>query len=160
MAGRRPKPATLHVVQGTHQPCRHGSKKESKDSRCKRGIPDMPEGMPERAVAAWARIAPLLDRAGVLTHADGVALEVLCVAYADWLEAGDAITSRGHVYETASTAGERVLKANPAVAMRSDADRRIRAWLIEFGLTPAARAKVIAGNKEGPASADPWAEFA
>lgn len=38
--------------------------------------------------------------------------------------------------------------AHPAVATAPDADRRVKAWPVEFSMTPAARTKVRAGDPE------------
>jgi P27 family predicted phage terminase small subunit len=49
-------------------------------------------------------------------------------------------------------------RARPQVQMFQDCDRRLRAWLVEFGLTDAARAKVNGTSPETPKK-DPLAEF-
>src|SRR3712207_9351656 len=37
--------------------------------------------------------------------------------------------------------------AHPAVALAADADRRLKSWLNEFGLTPASRSRVSASTE-------------
>ena len=157
MAGRRPKPAHLHVVQGTHRPDRHGQKNAA-SAGFERGAPDMPDGLSDRAAAAWERIVPQLESAGVLALADSSALQVLCEAWADWMAARDSIERDGLTYTTESTAGGLAIKANPAATMKADADRRIRAWLVEFGLTPSSRTKLAGAGKSDKPS-DPWDDF-
>jgi P27 family predicted phage terminase small subunit len=102
---------------------------------------------------------------GVLTVADTLALERLCDIYADILQLRDTIAVEGRTY-TVQTEGGFLIKANPAVSMLADADRRFKSYLVEFGLTPAARTKVKV-NGETPkktrstsSSVDPATQYA
>jgi P27 family predicted phage terminase small subunit len=52
-----------------------------------------------------------------------------------------------------------MIKANPAVAMLADADRRFKSYLVEFGLTPAARSKVNTLPDEEEGRKDPLAQY-
>ncbi|MBS7596727.1 MULTISPECIES: phage terminase small subunit P27 family [unclassified Pseudomonas] len=113
--------------------------------------------MSSEGQVAWGRLTVLLDRMGVLTEADGFALERLCDCYAEILALRDLVDAQGRTYETTSTQGELVLKANPAVAMLADVDRRFKSYLVEFGLTPAARSKVQV--KDDEPKEDEFAEF-
>ena len=94
---------------------------------------------------------------GVLTEADGFALERLCDCYSEILALRELVDANGRTYEATSTQGELVIKANPAVAMLADADRRFKSYLVEFGLTPAARSKVQI--KADDDQEDQFAEF-
>ena len=60
-------------------------------------------------------------------------------------------------YYTVQTEGGFLIKANPAVAMLADADRRFKSYLVEFGLTPAARTKVKVDG--GEKEEDPLNQF-
>ena len=66
------------------------------------------------------------------------------------------ITEEGRTY-TVQTEGGFLIKANPAVAMLADADRRFKSYLVEFGLTPAARTKVKVDG--GEKEEDPLNQF-
>jgi P27 family predicted phage terminase small subunit len=101
-------------------------------------------------------LAPMLDRMGVLTLADGFALERLCECYAEIREHQTTLALLGSTYDTKSVAGEPMTRARPEVAMRSDADRRFAAYLAQFGLTPAARTKVKVSDG---AQADPLERY-
>jgi P27 family predicted phage terminase small subunit len=110
--------------------------------------------MSDRGREAWGYVVAVLDRMGVLTEADAMAVELMCEARADWLSARDAIIEAGgETYKT--DAG--LIKAHPAVAMRNDAARRLQSLLAEFGMTPSSRSKVSA--KEGDDKADPAAKY-
>lgn len=152
MAGRRPTPTELKLVRGNPGK-RAINKNEPKPAR---RIPSAPAHLPNEAQVAWGRLTVLLDRMGVLTEADGFALERLCDCYAEILALRELVDLQGRTYETTSTQGELVLKANPAVAMLADVDRRFKSYLVEFGLTPAARSKVQV--KDNDDEEDPLAE--
>ena len=167
MAGRRPTPTHLKVVKGN--PGKRAINK--KEPKPKREIPGCPAYLSNTAKVAWGRLSVVIDRMGILTEADGPALERLCDCYAEILECRDIIARDGRTYSsvttrTTSEEGEQVtveevkslLKANPAVGMLADADRRFKSYLVEFGLTPAARSKVQA-KAEDDAKTDPLQEF-
>jgi P27 family predicted phage terminase small subunit len=113
----------------------------------------------DEAKVAWGRMSVLLDRMGVLTEADAYALERGCAVYAEILRYQELVNQDGPTYETTNTQGDRSIKANPAVAMLADADRRFKAWLVEFGLTPAARSKVHVQNADDDQKEDHLQEF-
>lgn len=153
MAGRRPTPTELKLVRGNPGK-RPINKSEPQPAR---RIPSAPDHLSSDGQVAWGRLTVLLDRMGVLTEADGFALERLCDCYAEILALRDVIDAQGRTYETTSTQGELVLKANPAVTMLADVDRRFKSYLVEFGLTPAARSKVQV--KDDEPKEDQFAEF-
>lgn len=84
----------------------------------------------------------MLDRMGVLTLADGTALELLCSAYADYLEASEVVRVAGTTYTSTTAQGDTMYRPRPEVAMRNDAWNRVAKMLAEFGLTPSSRSKV------------------
>lgn len=153
MAGRRPTPTALKLVKGNPGK-RAINKKEPKPAP---GIPSPPSHLTDSGKVAWGRLTVLLDRMGVLTEADTFALERLCDCYAEILELREEVEGAGRTYTTTSTQGETVIKANPAVPMLADADRRFKSYLVEFGLTPAARTKVQI--KDDDEEKDQLAEF-
>jgi P27 family predicted phage terminase small subunit len=161
MAGRRPKPTHLKIVTGN--PGKRAINK--REPKPKREIPSCPAYLSDTAKVAWGRLSVLIDRMGILTEADGAALERLCDCYAEILECRELIAKNGRTYASIRGLGgedspiEQVLmKANPAVAMLADADRRFKSYLVEFGLTPAARSKVH-GKSDDDEKTDPLSEF-
>jgi len=90
--------------------------------------------------------------------ADELALEQCVEAYADWRQAMEIIAAEGTHYETTSQSGGTMIRAHPAVAMRSDAARRFQSLMSEFGLTPASRSKVSAQGGEGEVD-DPASKY-
>ncbi|SPO68124.1 protein of unknown function [Pseudomonas sp. JV241A] len=77
MAGRRPTPTELKLVRGNPGK-RPINKNEPKPAK---RIPSAPGHLSSEGQVAWGRLTVLLDRMGVLTEADGFALERLCDCY-------------------------------------------------------------------------------
>ena len=158
MAGRKATPTALKLVTGN--PGKRALNK--KEPKLAPGIPRMPAHLSPRAKAAWKKLTKLLKDMGVLTLADGLALERLCDVYAEILELRDEIKKNGRTYQSIKIIGENVddetqeftqveqmlMKANPAVQMLADADRRFKGYLVEFGLTPSSRSKISVNEKK------------
>jgi P27 family predicted phage terminase small subunit len=136
------QPTHLKLVKGTQKPCRV-NRKEPRPALLENLTP--PQSLSTRGMNAWRRLAPELRRLGVLTTADTFALQALCECYGEAMTYRAAIKKAGGpTYETHSRTGELMIRARPEVAMLADADRRLRLYLGEFGLTPASRGKVSA----------------
>jgi P27 family predicted phage terminase small subunit len=101
--------------------------------------PDKPEWLTPHAGELWDQLAPRLLELGVLADVDGPALACLCESFAVWRESRAALTSEGVSY-TARDSG--LQKRHPAAAVASQAAKDLLAWLKEFALTPAARARL------------------
>jgi len=154
MAGRKPKPTHLRLVTG------NAGKRpiNAAEPKPRRERPSAPAHISDKARETWGYVTGLLDEMGVLTKADAIALEQLCEAYADSLAARDALRLFGSpYYETVSQTGGVMHRAHPALAAMQDADRRIKAWLTEFGMTPSARSRITANPQDD--KADPAAAY-
>ena len=154
MAGRRPKPTVLKLVEGN--PGKRAINK--KEPKPKREIPSCPAHMSDAGKVAWGRLSVLLDRMGVLTEADSAALERLCDCYSDILICRESLIADGWTYKTLDAQGNTLIKGNPAATQLRAADAQFKSYLIEFGLTPSARTKVHAAPDEDK-KADPLQEF-
>lgn len=105
----------------------------------------MPSHISPPARTAWRHVCKFLDDMGVLTTADGLAVEGLVESYAELCAARSALDARGSItYETTTKDGSTMYRPHPEVAMIADADRRFRGWLATCGLSPADRSKVSA----------------
>lgn len=154
MAGRRPKPTVLKLVEGN--PGKRAINK--KEPKPKREIPSCPAHMSDAGKVAWGRLSVLLDRMGVLTEADSAAFERLCDCYSDILICRESLIADGWTYKTLDAQGNTLIKGNPAATQLRSADSQFKSYLIEFGLTPAARSKVHA-QPDDDKKADPLQEF-
>lgn len=155
MAGRRPTPTALKLVKGNPGK-RAMNKKEPKPAR---EAPSCPAHLTDEAKVAWGRLTVLLDRMGVLTEADAFALERLCDCYADILACRELIERDGRTYTTLDQNSNTLIKNNPAVNQLRAADAQFKSYLVEFGLTPAARTKVNAKEPDDDEKEDPIGSY-
>jgi P27 family predicted phage terminase small subunit len=113
---------------------------------------------------------PELLRLGVLTVVDGKALAAYCHAFARWLQAEREIQRLGLVLresvfgtfrdeddeeEIPIVVGYKY-KRNPAVAISNEALKLMKSFLVEFGMTPAARTRI---RVEKPPEEDPFESY-
>lgn len=151
--GRKRIPDHLKVVRGTDRADRRNDEAPTPAQV----RPPMPATLTDTAQANWDRFCTVLEGMGVLTIADEFALEQLVEAYSDWRQAHEVIAAEGTHYETEGASGL-MIRAHPAVAMRSDGARRFQSLMSEFGLTPASRSKVSVAQGEGERD-DPAAKY-
>ena len=148
MVGRKPKPSALKLLQGN--PGKRGvNKKEPRPS----GIPECPSHLDKVAHAEWNRLVPELTRLGLLTSVDRAALAAYCSAYSRWVQAEKMVAKFGTVIESPKS-GYPV--QNPHVSVANTALDHMRKFLIEFGMTPASRARL---QVEPPTDGDRFAAF-
>lgn len=121
------------------------------------GVPIAPKHLTGYALDCWNEYAALLKQRGQISKESRISLAALCECYAEWRELGDDLRANGRFQKVTTGSGDEMERVRPALAAYQDADRRLRAWLIEFGLTDASRAKV-SGTPEDDAD-NPLAEF-
>ena len=146
--GRKTKPTALKVLEGNpgKRPLNDREPVPPKATlKCPAWL--LPEAKKE-----WKRLAPALEAMGVLTMADLTAFEGYCQAYARWKEAEAFITQHGSIFQTPSGYVQQV----PQVSIAQQNLKIMQSLCSEFGLTPATRARIIAGaGSEDGASEDP-----
>jgi P27 family predicted phage terminase small subunit len=150
MRGPKPIPSALKVLRGN--PGRRPLPVNEPKAPPAELTP--PHVLSPVALGEWQRLAPILLASGLLTRLDPMALQMYCESFADWQAA------RAHVAEhgTVITNAKGILVASPYVVLAAKAWERMRRMLIEFGMTPSARARVKADDP--PTADDPFAEFA
>ena len=82
MAGRKPKPTAMKVLEGNPGK-RKLIKKEPVPAK---GMPVCPEWLMPEAKVEWQRLAELMNQMGVLTEVDMAAFAAYCQSYARWLK--------------------------------------------------------------------------
>ena len=154
MAGRKPKPVELHVVAGTFRPDRHSKNAPPPSS----DQPRAPEHFDEAHRRYFDEVVARHAELGLASLTYQHVYEMVAVRRVEVDEAAEAIAEHGRVYTTMNKHGEQMVKANPAVAMRSEALRHLQSLYSELGLTPASRGKV--GSTKSEKSANPFADLA
>lgn len=117
--------------------------------------PDQPAWISGEAAAEWERIVPELLKSEMLTKCDRAALAAYCQAWAELVECSFTIQDEGRfITEPVQNAKGDVLgerkKAHPALSAQRDAFARVKSFLAEFGLTPAARMRMRLMRDGGP----------
>ena len=145
-AGRKPKPTNIKILEGNpgKRPLNEYEPKPLKKA------PPCPKWLELEAKKEWRRLAKTLEAMGVLTDADMAAFAGYCQAYARWKEAEERITDRGLVIRTPSGYPQQV----PYISIAQQYLKLMQQFAEQFGLTPAARSRIIAGNGEGKAVDD------
>jgi P27 family predicted phage terminase small subunit len=160
-SGRRPLPTAVKKLRGN--PGKRAL--NEKEPVVASGRPTAPKGLKGIALAEWKAIVPELERMKVLSCVDGKALAAYCFSYAEWWEAHDEVERLGLVVEEPIVVGQGndkevvgyKYKRNPAVSIMHEAMKIMKAFLIEFGLTPAARSRLRVETKAP--EADPMDAF-
>ena len=140
MSGRRPLPTATKELQGTLE----RSRMNHNEPKPVITVPMAPAWKPDEVKVIFNELALHFADMRVLSQADGKALELLADAYHEYRKARQFVHENGETYESPTKDGGRIVRAYPQVGIASDAFKRVRAMLIEFGATPAARSRVSA----------------
>lgn len=144
-SGRRPLPTEVKKAQGTYQSCRAPGGKPANEMRfpVARLVP--PEWLDFEGVEEWNRIVPHLDRVKVLTEPDLIALASYCASAALAINATRQYQRDG-LMKTLAKGGASV-RPHPLIKVAAEARAQCLRFAIEFGLTPAARSRVLADQQ-------------
>ncbi len=140
MAGRKKTPSNLKILKGTDQPCRMNPDEAEPDL----AIPSPPDHLSQDAIVEWGRVSQELYQLGLLSRVDRAALAAYCQAYGRWCEAERQIAKSGMMVRT--TNGNVI--QSPLVGIANKSLEMMHKFLTEFGMTPAARARVQAKKPE------------
>ena len=140
LRGPTPRPTALTLLAGN--PGRRPLNK--KEPQPRQIIPDCPAYLDEAAKLEWNRLAPILQQMRVVTDADGIALGMLCQAYATLIRAQSKLTETGLLFKTPSG----YVQQSPLIGIVNSSTETITRLCREFGLTPAARTRVQVQDQE------------
>lgn len=142
-AGRKPKPTAIKELEGnpgkrplnTHEP------------NPGRKAPSCPKWLEKEAKKEWRRLASKMEQMGVLTDVDMAAFAGYCQCYARWKENEEFITQHGTIVKSPSGYWMQV----PQVSIAQQYMKQMERFAEQFGLTPAARSRIIADDGNGGA---------
>src|SRR5262245_33058916 len=98
MAGRRPKPTHLKLLQGN--PGKRPLNADEPQPAIE--IPVAPDHLSEAAKGEWLSMGEKLQKLGLLTSIDRAAFAAYCVVWARWVEAEEALKKTGPVVRSPS----------------------------------------------------------
>jgi P27 family predicted phage terminase small subunit len=151
MTGRKPAPTALKLLRGGDKNKNRTNLEEPQPTVTPN--PDPPDWLDEEAKQEWLRLAPMLGRLGVLTETDAQALAGYCETWATWKTATQKLRQFGMVIKVKE--GDLPV-ISPYVKIAHNATVQMRAYLVEFGMTPSSRARVHA-TKQPEKAVSKWA---
>ena len=143
--GPRPKPTQIRLLESDQSTRRI----EVDDFRPIAEIPDCPPHLTGEAEREWHRLSEELIRYGMISKVDRGVLAMICTTWARYVEAEEMIERTA---KAAGGSGLFVKSPNgypiqsPWLAVSTKAMESYRAFLCEFGLSPAARSRVTPGE--------------
>lgn len=150
MRGRKPTPTALKILRGN--PGKRPLNAQEATPCAADLVP--PDWLTDIAQSEWADKAPMLQRLGLLTEADVDAFAMYCATFARWKEAEQKVLQSGLLIKSGSNNGIPVV--NPYLSIANKAQRDATKLLVEFGLTPSARARV---KVQKPTVGDKFSRF-
>ena len=138
----RPVPTALNALRGFpgHRPV------NGEEPKPPLGMPEMPKGMSTAAKREWKLITAQLADINMLSRVDGKALGEYCklmgLAESYYREALKEPMIKEPILDRLGDHVGDKLKPNPATAAYLACSKTAKSYLIEFGLTPASRAKL------------------
>lgn len=151
MAGRKPKPTSIKLLNGNP-----GKRPLNKNEPQFSGTPTCPEHLDSIAKIEWERISNELISVGLLTAVDRAALAAYCVAWSRWVSAEENVQKFGAVIKSPKS-GFPI--QNPYVGIANTALGLMHRFMIEFGLTPSSRSRINAATEGHSKAADTFAVF-
>jgi P27 family predicted phage terminase small subunit len=135
---RRPKPTEVKQKQGNP-----GRRPLNTSSPVFDGTASAPKWMDGFARTEWKRIHPQLKANKMITKADRSALVGYCLAFSLARRAHEYLLGEESLHVETAQGGQ---KQRPEVATLLSALDSCRKFMIEFGMTPAARARITLGD--------------
>ncbi len=139
--GRYKKPEHLKKLEGTF---------EKRDNHQQitltipQGAPLPPEYLNSTAKQAWAYIAGQMEEMGILTSADALFIEMMCITYARLKQNQEVLDMRGS--STYLYLGKTCVY--PEVAIVSECVKTLNAMMSKCGMSPLDRTRLVAPQKE------------
>ena len=136
-SGRPRKPSAIKKMNGTYRPST--AAKHEVTFPVTRLEP--PEWLDAEGQQEWQRIVPLLDSVRILTDPDLIALANYCATVSVAINATRTYQREGMM--SALVKGSKMKRVNPLIKVAQEARAQSLRFAIEFGLTPAARSRIV-----------------
>ena len=135
---RPKKPTNLKVLEGNpgKRPLPENEPKPAPKA------PKRPSWLTGEGRKMWDRLAPKLEKVGLLTEVDGEAFAAACQSWKDYVDCQKVIKKHGRTYKYKNQGGFENETERPEVKAANKALEQFRSFCREFGLTPASRAKI------------------
>lgn len=143
MDGRKPIPTNLKLLAGNP-----GKRRlNDKEPKPKLQLPECPRHLKGEARREWKRMGTRLLAHRLVTELDGPALAGYCTAWAIYVAASAKLCKSGIALTLKAPSGYPMV--SPYLAIVNQALKQMRAFLVEFGMTPSSRSRVTAAEPDG-----------
>ncbi|HYE51205.1 MAG TPA: phage terminase small subunit P27 family [Azospirillaceae bacterium] len=146
MRGRKPKSAAAKALAGN--PGKRKAKAAPPPEPVIRGEFDPPAHLSPPALVVWLEEMPRLRQLRLLKPTDLAAFAVYCEAAGRYRTASAVVAERGMTYESVSKHGSMV-RVRPEVGVMERAERIMRQFMSELGMTSKARVQTLATQGRG-----------
>lgn len=150
--GPRPKTQAANALAGNP-----GKRSASAQSPAATPVKNLraPSFLSREAKKEWKRVVMELARLDLVSDLDVMALAAYCNAFSTWIDAMKQIREHGTLVRSPNG----YPMPSPYVKIQRDAQDEMMKWLREFGMTPAARTRVVGDGGESDED-DPFAALA
>ena len=135
--GKPPLPTNILKMRGSWL-----AKTRQPEPPVQMGAPEKPEFTSEDSGLAWDYLVPLLVASGILSLVDRNALERYCVLFAQWRQLAASVAKYGQMVPIKKGDVVVGMAASPYLKAQMVVGQELRRLEVEFGLTPAARARM------------------
>lgn len=150
--GRKPIPTAMKLITGNPGK-RPLNKNEPKPDM---SVPEAPPHLDTIALAEWNELAKRLNDMGILSLVDKAAFAAYCQSYSRWVQAEEKLKTEPWVYVT----DKGFQGPSPWIGISNRALEKMKAFLSEFGLTPASRSRMVVPEKPKGDSLDDFLKHA
>jgi P27 family predicted phage terminase small subunit len=159
MASPHPIPTRLKILRG-NPGCRPLNPREPKSDK---PLPKAPEYLTPPQRKAWQKFAAALRASKIACSLDATALELLCSAYAGYLDAAGRVAQAGAVWIAKTKAKDDsefpAFAYSPYYNVMNREWKKVAEMLREFGMTPSSRTKVTEIDVGDAAALDEFERF-
>ena len=136
--GPAPKPQALRELEGDRGKGKNAVKFKEVQTPAAPPLSEPPAHLSPIAQTEWRRLYGALQRSGLLTSTDLSAFEIYCATYGRWREAEEALAKQPRLLKTPNG----LVTPNPWLTIARQSAELMKGYLVEFGMTPAARARM------------------
>lgn len=144
LRGPPPEPSDVKKAKGTYR----ADRAARNEVKAKPGVPKCPAFLKGEARKEWARVVPQLEQLGILSELDQGRLADYCAAHGLAVDATRKYSSRGKDGGLMVTINGSQRVKNPLIKIAQEARAQARLLAQEFGLTPSARSRISAPDKD------------
>ncbi|MBT1177586.1 phage terminase small subunit P27 family [Bifidobacterium callimiconis] len=134
---RRPQPLQLRMLNGRSEGRDSGGRPLEHGLDYERKPPRMPSWLSNGAKHCWKRTIPALAKQHIIKTADADALAAYCIAVDIMEQSARILATEGLTVHANGS-----IKPHPCISTLNSAMKNVRAYAIEFGLTPASETNV------------------